>query len=65
MRELGRIIVEERSVLIRLRRVEAWRRVRLQRLLADPHREHEQAIRAGRRYLEVSTRRMAIERGVI
>ena len=51
----------------RLRRVEDWRRARLQRLLAmsGTDRDPEKAIRAGRLYLEVGTRRMALERGVI
>lgn len=47
----------------RLRRVEGWRRARFQRLL-DGH-DRERAIRAARLYLEVGTRRMAVERELI
>jgi hypothetical protein len=55
--------VERRSILSRLRRVEGWRRARFQRLLDGPDREA--AIKAARLYLEVGTRRMAAERGMI
>ncbi len=58
-------VVEEPAILARLRRVEQWRRARLQRLLGQSPRAREQAIRAGRLYLEVSTRCMAAERGLI
>ncbi|UFX45218.1 hypothetical protein HAP47_0000295 [Bradyrhizobium sp. 41S5] len=58
--------VEPPLMVLRLRRVEDWRRARLQRLLADLSvRDREKRIRAARLYLEVGARRMALERGLI
>ena len=58
-----RLADERAPMLRRLRRVEDWRRARFQRLLEGPDRGG--AIKAARLYLEVGTRRMALERGVI
>ncbi|WP_375779349.1 hypothetical protein ACE103_10545 [Bradyrhizobium sp. ma5] len=66
-----RISIEERpSVLARLRRVQAWRRKRLQRLLADPNiAENDpgqyRSIKAAQHYTAVSMRAEAILRGLI
>lgn len=61
---------DEKPLLARLRRVQAWRRARLQRLINDPdidvndsNRGH--AIMAAKRYTEVTTRAMAIRMGLI
>ncbi len=60
------ISVEGRpAMLSRLKRIEEWRWTRLQRLLADPARDDERAIRAARHFREVGARRVAVERGVI
>ncbi|MBR1160249.1 hypothetical protein JQ569_13830 [Bradyrhizobium elkanii] len=54
-----------RSTVDRLRRVEAWRRTRLGQLLAAPEINRAKRIHAARLYLEVVTRRMAAERGLL
>lgn len=54
---------ERAQVLRRLRRIEEWRRTRFQRLVEGADRD--MAIKAGRLYLGVGARRMAVERGVI
>ncbi|MHC6154807.1 hypothetical protein ACVSQB_23800 [Bradyrhizobium elkanii] len=61
---------EEQPLLARLRRVQAWRRARLQRLINDPNinvndPDRRHAIRAAKRYSEVATRAKAIRMGLI
>ncbi|GEC58250.1 hypothetical protein BEL01nite_72930 [Bradyrhizobium elkanii] len=51
--------------MLRLRRVEAWRRVRLERLLSKSDPDRTKRIRAARLYLKAGARRMAAERGII
>ncbi len=66
-----RTSIEERpSVLSRLRRVQAWRRKRLQRRLADPNIVENdpgryRSIKAARHYTAVSMRAEAVLRGLI
>ncbi len=57
--------IEPPSTVLRLRRVEAWRRARLERLLSTSNPDRTKRIRAARLYLEVGARRMAAERGII
>ena len=61
---------DEEPLLARLRKVQAWRRSRFQRLIndpdidiIDPDRRH--AIRAAQRYTEVAARAKAIRMGLI
>ncbi|UFX46134.1 hypothetical protein HAP47_0005330 [Bradyrhizobium sp. 41S5] len=61
---------DEQPLLARLRRVQAWRRARLQRLMNDPDIEandpdRRRAIKAAQRYTEVATRARAIRMGLI
>ncbi|TKV80088.1 hypothetical protein FDV58_17710 [Bradyrhizobium elkanii] len=51
------------TLLLRLRRVEIWRMARFVRLLEEGLPTIR--IRAGRLYLDVGARRMAVERGLI
>ncbi|OKO77613.1 hypothetical protein [Bradyrhizobium sp. NAS96.2] len=60
----------ETVILRRLRRVQAWRRARLKRLLADPDiakndPERRKSIKAAQHYTAVSARAEAILRGLI
>lgn len=57
--------IEPPSTVLRLRRVEEWRRARLNRLLATSEIDRAKRVRAARLYLEVGVRRMAAERGLI
>lgn len=62
--------VERSAILRRLRRVQAWRRARLQRLLADPDiakndPERRKSIKAAQHYTAVSMRAKAIQIGLI
>ncbi|QOZ23992.1 hypothetical protein [Bradyrhizobium sp. CCBAU 51753] len=61
---------DEKPLLARLRKVQAWRRARLQRLITDPDIEtndpdRRHAIKAAKRYTEVATRARAIRMGLI
>lgn len=66
-----RISVEEQSAILpRLRRVQAWRRKRLQRLLSDPNIAQNdpgryRSIKAAQHYMAVSMRAKAILMGLI
>ncbi|WP_342709909.1 hypothetical protein AAFG13_36675 [Bradyrhizobium sp. B124] len=62
--ELERIAAQP-AILPRLRRVQAWRRARLQRLLADPEIDHSKRIKAAQHYTAVAMRADAILRGLI
>ena len=53
-----------RVIVDRLRRVEAWRRARLDQLFATLEIDKAKRIRAARLYLEVHVRRQATERGL-
>ncbi|MCS3476267.1 hypothetical protein M2212_003113 [Bradyrhizobium elkanii] len=60
----------EEPLLSRLRKVQAWRRARLQRLINDPDidtndPDRRDAIRAAKRYTEVAMRAKAIRMGLI
>lgn len=61
---------EEQPLLARLRRVQAWRRARLQRLINDPaidmiDPDRRRAIKSAQRYTEVAMRAKAIRMGLI
>ncbi|TWB93049.1 hypothetical protein FBZ93_11188 [Bradyrhizobium macuxiense] len=66
-----RISIEEQSAILpRLRRVQAWRRARFQRLLSDPNIAQNdpgrrKSIKAAQLYTAVSMRAEAILRGLI
>ncbi|MCP1850250.1 MULTISPECIES: hypothetical protein [unclassified Bradyrhizobium] len=60
----------KQAVLPRLRRVQAWRRTRLQRLLADPDiaendPDRPKSTKAARHCMAVSMRAEAVLRGLI
>jgi len=60
----------EPAILSRLRRVQAWRRARLQRLLSDPDitkndPKRRKSIKAAQHYTAVSARAEALLRGLI
>ncbi|MGY4230029.1 hypothetical protein ACVMIH_007390 [Bradyrhizobium sp. USDA 4503] len=64
------VFKERPPILPRLRRVQAWRRARLQRLLADPDIAKNdprrlKSIKAAKHYMAVSARAEAILRGLI
>ncbi|MGY3441124.1 hypothetical protein [Bradyrhizobium sp. USDA 4473] len=68
--ELVRVDRVGPAILPRLRRVQAWRRARLQRLLSDPNiaqndPERCRSIKAAQHYTAVSMRAEAILRGLI
>ncbi|WOH80269.1 hypothetical protein RX327_31325 [Bradyrhizobium sp. BEA-2-5] len=63
-------IEEQSAILPRLRRVQAWRRARFQRLLSDPNIAQNdpgrlKSIKAAQLYTAVSMRAEAILRGLI
>ncbi|MGY3488161.1 hypothetical protein ACVW1C_006044 [Bradyrhizobium sp. USDA 4011] len=66
-----RVNIEEQSAILpRLRRVQAWRRARFQRLLSDPNIAQNdpgrlKSIKAAQLYTAVSMRAEAILRGLI
>jgi hypothetical protein len=61
---------DEEPLLARLRRVQAWRRARLQRFINDPDIDmvdpgRRRAIKAAQRYTETAMRAKAIRMGFI
>ena len=61
---------DEKPLLARLRKVQAWRRARLQRLINDPDidrndPDRRHAIKAAKRYTEVAMSAKAIRIGLL